>query len=107
MGGQLLGGVGHFGLWLDASLDAGHSRPNATFASPALAAGQAFAVAAVEAWALRPPDEEEEGAAEAARGRGGGGASILSRAQEDQKLLELAGVNDNWRAGVPDEPLDE
>ncbi|GBF95254.1 hypothetical protein Rsub_08285 [Raphidocelis subcapitata] len=108
MGGQLLGGAGHFGLYLDATLDAGHSRPNATYASPCLSSGQAFAVDAVEVWALRPPEEEEGGGGdEAAARRRGGGASILSRAQEDQKLLELAGVRANWRAGVPDEPLDE
>ncbi|KAI8473847.1 MAG: TLD-domain-containing protein [Monoraphidium minutum] len=114
--GELPNGVGfggqqgNFGLWLDASLETGHSRPNATYASPSLSTEQSFAVDAVEAWLLRPPDEEEEAAAAAAgaRGRGGAGQSILTKvAREDQALLELAGVAANNRAAAGHEPLEE
>jgi hypothetical protein len=77
------GQTGHFGLWLDASFDTGHSRPNATYASPSLSHEQTFAIDAVEAWLLQPPDEEEEEEArrrEAAARGGKGGPSILAQA---------------------------
>ncbi|KAF8064560.1 Meak7 [Scenedesmus sp. PABB004] len=61
------GQVGHFGVWVDATMDTGMSRPTATYASPCLASAQTFEVGAVELWALAPPDEDDAP-------RGGGAA---------------------------------
>jgi hypothetical protein len=69
------GQVGHFGLFVDASLDSGHSRPNATYASPCLSSDQLFEVDTIEAWLLKPLDEEDQ--EERSRGRRGGGAAAV------------------------------
>lgn len=95
------GQTGHFGLWIDSSFDSGHSRPNATYASPSLSCQQSFHIDAVEAWLLKPPDEEQE-EEEARRRQRRGGQSILSQAKEDQNLLELAGVTHNYSANIPE-----
>jgi len=73
------GQVGNFGLFIDSSLDAGHSRPNATYASPSLSSQQVFSVESVEAYLLKPPEEEEEEERRQKAGGGAAGGSILSK----------------------------
>ena len=73
MGGQMQG-AGNFGFYVDSALERGHSRPNATYASPSLSSEQVFEVDAVEAWLLAPPEEEEEQQRQ-------GKASILTKAR--------------------------
>ena len=73
MGGQMQG-AGNFGFYVDSALERGHSRPNATYASPSLSSEQVFEVDAVEAWLLVPPEEEEEQQRQ-------GKASILTKAR--------------------------
>jgi hypothetical protein len=38
---------------------------------------------------------------------GGAAASVLSKAQEDQRILELAGVRSNYSAALKDEPIED
>jgi hypothetical protein len=94
------GQVGHYGLWLDSTMDHGMSRPAATFASPSLSSAEVFQVDAVEAWQLMPPQEDT------AAGHKAGG-SVLDKAKEDQQILELAGVGKNYSAAVKDEPIED
>jgi hypothetical protein len=106
MGGQL----GAFGLFVDAKLERGHSRPNATFACAPLCSppGQDFDVAEVEVWALLTPDEEEvveeEGAPRGGGrgGGGGGGSTVLDRAAETRAFMQVAGLAADHSAGVRD-----
>ena len=76
--------MGYFALLVDESLDAGMSRPAATFASPCLASAETFVVQTVECWGVAPPDEED------AYG-GGKGGTAMERFGEDKVLLELHG----------------
>ncbi|CAI5511198.1 unnamed protein product, partial [Closterium sp. Naga37s-1] len=48
LGGQ----PGHFGLFLSADFDSGHSRPSTTFNSPSLSSSPNFSIDAVECWAV-------------------------------------------------------
>jgi hypothetical protein len=109
MGGQM---AMAFGLFVDAQLERGHSRPNATFACAPLCSppAQDFDVAEVEVWAMPTPDEEEDGeggaaAAAAAAGRrgvGGGGGTVLDAAAETRNFLAVAGRFADHSAGVRD-----
>ncbi|WIA18905.1 hypothetical protein OEZ85_003577 [Tetradesmus obliquus] len=104
------GQVGHFGLFVDATLDTGMSRPCATYASPCLASSQVFQVDVVEAWLLQPPEEEgQEGGAGTASGSSsrGAGLSALDKAKADRQILQWAGVDKNYSAGVKDEPIED
>lgn len=92
---------GHFGVWLDASLDHGMSRPNATYAAPCLASDQTFGVAAVECWLLRRPEDD-------ASRHSKGSRSALDANKEDQVIMGLVGVgNKGHSAGIRDEPLED
>jgi hypothetical protein len=107
MGGQL----GAFGLWLDAMLERGHSRPNATYACASLlpaggdSGAQEFGVADVEVWAMLTPEEDEgpsslaKGAAAAAGATNRG--SVLN-AEAERNFLAVAGKFSDHSAGVRD-----
>eukprot|EP00878_Enallax_costatus_P007802 GHUV01008167.1.p1 GENE.GHUV01008167.1~~GHUV01008167.1.p1 ORF type:complete len:191 (+),score=52.00 GHUV01008167.1:406-978(+) len=103
------GQVGHFGVWLDATLDTGMSRPAATYASPCLASSQTFQVDVVEAWLLQPPEEEQSQPSSSTATPSGSKTSLsaLDKAKEDRKILEWAGVGSNYSAAVREEPLEE
>ncbi|WIA39202.1 hypothetical protein OEZ86_005327 [Tetradesmus obliquus] len=103
------GQVGHFGLFVDATLDTGMSRPCATYASPCLASSQVFQVDVVEAWLLQPPEEEQQDGAGTASGGSsrGAGLSALDKAKADRQILQWAGVDKNYSAMVKDEPIED
>ena len=92
------GQVGHCAVFVDDALDAGVSRPSATFANPALASGgrQAFAVAAVECWALQ--QQQQRRASDG--GGGGAGATVMDRFAHEREFLGLAGAHAGYSEGV-------
>jgi hypothetical protein len=64
-------------------------------------------VAEVECWLLKPPEEDPLAGPSGGRARQGGG-SVLDKAQEDQHLLQLAGVSNSHSHGLrgPAEPIE-
>ncbi|GLC41187.1 hypothetical protein PLESTM_001164700 [Pleodorina starrii] len=103
---------GHFALYVEPSLDAGMSRPIATYGNTPLASEQLFQIDTLECWLLQPPDEEQQqpGGGEPSTGggggRGGGGGSVLFKAAEDRAIMEMAGLQMHSH-GMVDEPLEE
>lgn len=71
--------------------------------SPCLAHAQKFQVDSVECWLLKPPEEDDTSVHSKKTAEG----SVLSKAKEDQQLLEWAGVKKGYSAGIRDEPLEE
>ena len=84
IGGQ----VKHFALFLDASLDHGHSYPSATYNNTTLSKSHNFEIDVVEVW--MPKSQPLLESMDSTTTKGGG---VLSEAFEtDRKILQLAGV---------------
>jgi len=90
------GQVGHFGLFVDAGMECGHSRFSATYTNPPLLgaandASGAFLLDALEVWGVDAEAiaEAEAKAATAAR-RAAGGGSVLDRCAQDRAFLQAS-----------------
>ena len=87
--------MNHFGLFVDASMEEGHSRFAATYANaPVLGGGDPagrFQLDALELWSVDADAlaEAEAAAARAAR-RAAGGGSVLDRFAQDRSFLKTA-----------------
>jgi len=74
------GQQGHFGCFIDSSMETGQSRPNATFAAPCLASQQVFHLDVVECWALKPADDDDPSSHSSASGAADG-RSVLDKSK--------------------------
>eukprot|EP00897_Mesotaenium_endlicherianum_P002421 jgi/Mesen1/2206/ME000152S01292 len=82
----------HFGLFVNASLERGHSRPSITFNSPSLSSTPEFEPDCIEIWAV----VSENGDGDASGGGSAGGAAskgtIVDRFKEDKAMLNMVGL---------------
>ncbi|ORZ33017.1 hypothetical protein BCR44DRAFT_1438945 [Catenaria anguillulae PL171] len=103
-GGQL----DFFGLWLDASMDSGHSRvageTSLTFGNPILASEKEFTVSDVEAWVVECAGWERDPDAEVVPG-GDGKKSVLDQFPELVEMLEMGGRK-MYSKELPQVPVD-
>ncbi|GAB4856307.1 hypothetical protein Ancab_014235 [Ancistrocladus abbreviatus] len=79
------GRVNHFGLFLSASFDHGHTFPCTTFGSPCLSKSNQIHPEVIECWGTMPKVSQQE-SADAVRG------TVLERFKEDRHMLNMVGV---------------
>ncbi|GMH23156.1 hypothetical protein Nepgr_024999 [Nepenthes gracilis] len=79
------GRVHHFGLFLSASFDHGHSFACSTFGSPCLSASNQIFPEVIECWTVRPKGVQQL-RIDAARG------TVLERFKEDRHMLNMVGI---------------
>lgn len=81
------GQIHHFGLFINAAFEAGHSRNSVTFNNPPLSSNPNFQPEVIECWAVvvKGDDSTSNGAA-ALQG------TILERFKEDRQMLNMVGI---------------
>ncbi|KAM7257481.1 hypothetical protein ACFE04_013222 [Oxalis oulophora] len=78
------GRVNHFGLFLSAGLDQGHSQVCTTFGSPCLSKTSKIQPEVIECWGVFPKSQQEK--ENAVRG------TVLDRFKEDRNMLNMVGL---------------
>ncbi|WCJ34227.1 TLD-domain containing nucleolar protein [Euphorbia peplus] len=79
------GRANHFGLFLSASFDTGHSFACTTFGSPSLSKSTKFIPEAIECWGIVHKGGKQEK-------HGGPKGTVLERFKEDRNMLNLVGL---------------
>lgn len=97
--------MGQFALYVDSTLDAGMSRPTATFANEPLTGGeQLFKPSVIEVWQVKPNEEADDPSHQSSKSSGKGSTSVLDKRAQDRQLLSLAGVQVGNSDGLRPEP---
>lgn len=79
------GRVGHFGLFVSASFDQGHTFTCTTFGSPCLSKVSQIYPEVIECWGIVASGKQQE-TVDALRG------TVLERFKEDRHMLNMVGV---------------
>ena len=79
------GRVNHFGLFISANFDKGHTFECTTFGSPCLSKTNYIYPEVIECWGMVPKGAQQE-RSEAIRG------TVLERFKEDRHMLNLVGL---------------
>ena len=79
------GKVHHFGLFLSANFDQGHTFPCTTFGSPCLSKNSRICPEVIECWGVvrKAADEEKQG---------GATGTVLERFKKNRHMLNLVGL---------------
>lgn len=80
------GRVNHFGLFLSANFDRGHTFECTTFGSPCLAKTSQICPEVIECWGISTKGTKEERSDEALKG------TVLERFKEDRHMLNMVGL---------------
>lgn len=79
------GQVNHFGLFLSANFDQGHTFPSPTYGNPHLSRTSQFFPEVIECWGVLPKGAQQ-GRQETAKG------TVLDRFKEDRHMLNMVGL---------------
>ncbi|KAF3774725.1 TLD domain-containing protein 1 [Nymphaea thermarum] len=91
------GRVNHFGLFLSASFDSGHSFQCSTFNSPCLSLETQIVPETIECWGVIVKDIQQLGKPEPVKG------NVLQRFKEDRHMLNMVGLANSSVKGQKDD----
>lgn len=78
--------MNHFGLFISASFDQGHTFACTTFGSPSLSRSSRVRPEVIECWGVVPKVADQE------RHDGGFKGTVLERFKEDRRMLNMVGL---------------
>lgn len=80
------GKINHFGVFVSANFDQGHTFSSTTFGNPSLSNATRIYPETIECWGVVPKAKGEDDKSEVAKG------SVLERFKEDRHMLNMVGL---------------